>query len=118
MTIVHILLVAVGLMAAMVLGYAVLSGPSPAKESARRTKDPEAGSVRLGLFPTLGPYLLPHVIPQIRARFPRLELLLVEEKTEVILRQLREGKLDAGILALPLHDDSLHQETLFDEAAA
>src|SRR6186713_1258930 len=85
------------------------------REAARRSQDPEAGTVRLGLFPTLGPYLLPHVIPQIRARFPRLELLLVEEKTEVILRQLREGKLDAGILALPLHDDSLHQEALFDE---
>ena len=85
------------------------------KESARRTKDPQAGTVRLGLFPTLAPYLLPHVIPQVRARFPRLELLLVEEKTEVILRQLREGKLDAGVLALPLHDDSLHQEPLFDE---
>jgi LysR family hydrogen peroxide-inducible transcriptional activator len=93
----------------------ILDEVSELKESARRTKDPEAGSVRLGLFPTLGPYLLPHVIPQIRARFPRLELLLVEEKTEVILRQLREGKLDAGVLALPLHDDSLHQELLFDE---
>lgn len=93
----------------------ILDAVAELKESARRTRDPEAGSVRLGLFPTLGPYLLPHVIPQIRARFPRLELLLVEEKTEVILRQLREGRLDAGILALPLHDDSLHQEALFDE---
>lgn len=85
------------------------------KETARRTRDPEAGSVRLGLFPTLGPYLLPHVIARIRKRFARLELLLVEEKTEVILRQLREGKLDAGVLALPLHDDRLHEEPLFDE---
>lgn len=93
----------------------ILDEVSELKESARRTKDPEAGSVRLGLFPTLGPYLLPHVIPQIRARFPRLELLLVEEKTDVILRQLREGKLDAGVLALPLHDESLHCEMLFDE---
>ncbi len=45
---------------------------------ARRTRDPEAGSVRLGIFPTLGPYLLPHVVPAVRARFPKLELLLVE----------------------------------------
>ena len=66
---------------------------------ARRTLDPESGTLRLGIFPTLGPYLLPHVIPRIRERFPRLELLLVEEKTEVILRQLREGRIDAGILA-------------------
>jgi DNA-binding transcriptional LysR family regulator len=74
---------------------------------ARRTLDPESGTVRLGIFPTLGPYLLPHVLPLVRTAFPRLELLLVEEKTEAVLRMLREGKLDAGILALPLHEDSL-----------
>jgi len=93
----------------------ILSDVDEMKESARRTRDPEAGSVRLGLFPTLGPYLLPHVIPRVRARFPRLELLLVEEKTETLLRQLRDGKLDAAVLALPLHDDHLHEEALFDE---
>lgn len=82
---------------------------------ARRTLDPESGTLRLGIFPTLGPYLLPHIVPRIRERFPRLELLLVEEKTEVILRQLREGRLDAGILALPIHDQQLHIEKLFDE---
>ena len=85
------------------------------KETARRATDPESGTIRLGIFPTLGPYLLPHVVPHIRKRFPRLELLLVEEKTEVILRRLREGQLDAGILALPLNDDQLHIEPLFDE---
>ncbi|GAB1597105.1 LysR substrate-binding domain-containing protein [Lysobacter sp. PAGU 2638] len=84
-------------------------------ELARRSRDPEAGSVRLGLFPTLGPYLLPHVLPGVRERFPRLELLLVEEKTDQILQRLRDGRLDAGILALPLHDDQLRVEPLFDE---
>ena len=93
----------------------ILAEVDQLKESARRTRDPEAGSVRLGIFPTLGPYLLPHVLPKIRERFPRLELLLVEEKTEIILRQLREGRLDVGVLALPLHDDQLHVEFLFDE---
>jgi len=93
----------------------ILAEVDQLKESARRTRDPEAGSVRLGIFPTLGPYLLPHVLPKIRERFPRLELLLVEEKTEVILRQLREGRLDVGVLALPLHDDRLHVEFLFEE---
>lgn len=82
---------------------------------ARRTRDPESGTVRLGIFPTLGPYLLPHVVPEVRARFPKLELLLVEEKTETVLRLLREGKLDAGVLALPIHEDSLHAEFLFEE---
>jgi len=85
------------------------------KEVARRSQDPEAGTVRLGMFPTLGPYLLPHVVPGIRARFPKLELLLVEEKSDVLLARLREGKLDAGLLALPLHDDQLHVEFLFEE---
>jgi LysR family hydrogen peroxide-inducible transcriptional activator len=84
-------------------------------ELARRSQDPEAGSVRLGLFPTLAPYLLPHVLPGIRARFPRLELLLVEEKTDAILARLRDGRLDAGILALPVHDEQLHVEPLFNE---
>lgn len=82
---------------------------------ARRTADPESGTLRLGIFPTLGPYLLPHVVPALRARFPRLELLLTEEKTEVVLNLLREGRLDAGVLALPIHDDQLHSEFLFEE---
>jgi LysR family hydrogen peroxide-inducible transcriptional activator len=85
------------------------------KEAARRSQDPEAGTVRLGMFPTLGPYLLPHVVPQIRARFPRLELLLIEEKSDVLLSRLREGQLDAALLALPLHDEQLHVEFLFEE---
>ncbi|HVK50687.1 MAG TPA: DNA-binding transcriptional regulator OxyR [Pseudoxanthomonas sp.] len=85
------------------------------KEAARRSQDPEAGTVRLGIFPTLGPYLLPHVVPRIRQRFPHLELLLIEEKSDVLLARLREGKLDAGILALPLQDDQLHSEFLFEE---
>ncbi len=93
----------------------VIAEVTQMKESARRSRDPEAGTLRLGLFPTLAPYLLPHVVPTIRARFPRLELLLVEEKTEQVLRLLREGRLDAGVLALPLHDEQLHVEPLFEE---
>jgi LysR family hydrogen peroxide-inducible transcriptional activator len=93
----------------------VLSQIDEIKSIAQRTRDPESGTIRLGIFPTLGPYLLPHVIPHLRQRFPRLELLLREEKTEQILAMLREGTLDAGILALPIHDDSLHVEFLFEE---
>lgn len=85
------------------------------KGIARRTLDPESGTVRLGIFPTLGPYLLPHIVPLVHKRFPRLELLLIEEKTEEVLHRLREGKLDVGILALPVHDDTLHAEFLFEE---
>lgn len=93
----------------------VLRDVEQIRETARRTADPESGTVRIGLFPTLGPYLLPHAVPKVRKQFPRLELLLTEEKTEVILHQLREGRLDAGILALPVEDDTLEHEFLFEE---
>lgn len=93
----------------------VLSQVDEIKSIAQRTRDPESGTIRLGIFPTLGPYLLPHVVPRLRERFPRLELLLREEKTEQVLHMLREGTLDAGILALPVHDESLHTEFLFEE---
>ncbi len=86
------------------------------KNIARRAADPEAGGLKLGIFPTLGPYLLPHLVPGIVTRFPKLELQLFEEKTATILTRLHEGSLDAGILALPVHDDSLHVEFLFEEA--
>lgn len=93
----------------------VLAEVEQMKEAARRTQDPEAGSIRLGIFPTLGPYLLPHAMPRLRRRFPRLELLLVEEKTPVLLERLQQGRLDAALLALPLHDERLHVEPLFEE---
>lgn len=82
---------------------------------ARQAADPDAGTVRLGLFPTLAPYYLPHVVPKVHQRFPRLELLLVEEKTDVVHRDLAEGRLDAAMLALPVDDDRLRVEPLFDE---
>jgi LysR family transcriptional regulator, hydrogen peroxide-inducible genes activator len=93
----------------------VLAEVDEIKAIAQRTRDPESGSLRLGIFPTLAPYLLPHVIPLLRERFPRLELLLREEKSDQVIRMLREGSLDVGILALPLHEDSLHEEFLFEE---
>ena len=85
------------------------------REVARRSTDPATGSLRLGVFPTLGPYLLPHIVPRLHARFPRLELLLVEEKSDVLTAQLRQGRLDAALLALPVHDAQLHAEFLFEE---
>ena len=94
----------------------ILAEVEQIKSIAQRTRDPESGSLRLGIFPTLGPYLLPHIVPRVRERYPRLELLLREEKSDQIVQMLREGSLDAGILALPLHDDSLHTEFLFEES--
>lgn len=83
--------------------------------TARRSRDPEKGTLRLGIFPTLAPYLLPHVVPGIRKRFPNLKLQLSEEKTEDILKQLDDGDLDAALLALPLDEDGLEIEILFEE---
>ncbi|MGH8114315.1 MAG: LysR substrate-binding domain-containing protein [Rhodanobacteraceae bacterium] len=93
----------------------VLNEVEQIRRIAHRDQDPEAGTLRLGIFPTLGPYLLPHVMGTIHERFPRLELLLVEEKTFELEQRLREGKLDAMILALPVHDETLHAEFLFEE---
>jgi LysR family hydrogen peroxide-inducible transcriptional activator len=85
------------------------------REVARRATDPEAGSLRIGLFPTLAPYLLPHIVPVLHERFPKLELLLVEEKSAVVHQRLRDGQLDVGLLAMPVHDDHLISEPLFSE---
>jgi LysR family hydrogen peroxide-inducible transcriptional activator len=85
------------------------------RQLADQARDPEAGTIRVGLFPTLGPYLLPHVVPKVRDRFPNLELLLFEEKTDEVLDRVRDGSLDAGVLAMPINDDTLHVEPLFDE---
>lgn len=85
------------------------------REVARQSTDPETGRLRVGIFPTLGPYLLPHIVPSLHERFPRLELLLVEEKTEVLTQRLHDGALDVAILALPVEGDHLHTEPLFDE---
>jgi len=85
------------------------------RDIARHAADPTVGSLRIGLFPTLAPYLLPHVVPQIHHRFPDLELLLVEEKTEEVIQRLRDGKLDAGVLALPVDEEQFHEEFLFSE---
>ena len=85
------------------------------REIARSSQNPAAATIRLGIFPTLGPYLLPHVIPSLHRELPDLELLLVEEKTEELLRRLRDGRLDAVIVATPIVDDGLHGEPLFTE---
>lgn len=82
---------------------------------AERARDPEGGTLRVGLFPTLAPYLLPHIVPALHREFPKLELLLVEEKTDEVLTRMRDGRLDVGLLALPVTDTHFHAEPLFVE---
>lgn len=82
---------------------------------ARQDRDPMTGSIHIGLIPTVAPYLLPYIVEPLHESFPKLELLLVEAQTEVLLQQLAEGKLDAGILALPLESPNLLTRPLYDE---
>ncbi|WP_026927781.1 LysR substrate-binding domain-containing protein [Granulicoccus phenolivorans] len=93
----------------------ILAEVEDIRRVARQSADPRAGTLRLGAFPTLGPYLLPHVMPLLHRQLPELEVLLVEEKTADLLHQVHTGAIDVAVLALPIEDDSLHVEPLFHE---
>jgi len=80
----------------------VLAEADGLSDTARAAREPLAGLLRLGVIPTVAPYLLPRVLPGLRDRFPRLELFLREEFTHVLLQRLNEGELDVLLLALPL----------------
>jgi LysR family transcriptional regulator, hydrogen peroxide-inducible genes activator len=67
---------------------------------ARQVADPFQGTLRVGVIPTVCPYLLPEVTPSLRRGFPRLTLLWSEERTHRLVRQVQDGTLDAAIVAL------------------
>jgi LysR family transcriptional regulator, hydrogen peroxide-inducible genes activator len=79
------------------------------KQLAKAYTSPYAGSLKLGVIPTVAPYLLPQVMPFIKAKFNQLTLYLVEEKTPVLIEQLSRGKIDVAIMALPIEDEFNHQ---------
>jgi LysR family hydrogen peroxide-inducible transcriptional activator len=85
------------------------------RELAKHAQDPMARTIHLGVIPTLGPYYLPHALTLVHKKHPGLRMLLREEMTPHILEHLADGKLDAGLLALPVTDDSLRVEPLFYE---
>lgn len=85
------------------------------KEIAQQNKDPLSGELKLGIFPSLGPYYLPLIIPKITKSFPNLKLFLVEEKTNIIINKLKDGEIDAAFLALPLKDELLESASLFQD---
>ncbi|MGA3120699.1 MAG: LysR substrate-binding domain-containing protein [Polyangiaceae bacterium] len=68
--------------------------------AAKQLAEPRSGTFRIGVIPTIAPYLLPDVVPAVRARYPRLQLVFREEKTDVVVADLHEGRLDGGLLAL------------------
>ncbi|MFC7473719.1 hydrogen peroxide-inducible genes activator [Dankookia sp. GCM10030260] len=70
-------------------------------ETAAASRDPLSGPLRLGIIPTIGPFLLPRLMPALREAFPRLRLWLREDQTERLVAQLDRGRLDLLLLALP-----------------
>lgn len=78
--------------------------------------DPLAGRLRLGVIPTVAPYVLPRVLPGVRARFPKLELLIREDRTSNLLAELSAGRLDVLLLALDVELGDVTTQLLFEEA--
>jgi LysR family hydrogen peroxide-inducible transcriptional activator len=82
---------------------------------ARYAQDPWVLTLTLGVIPTLGPYYLPHILPILQRVYPKLRLLLQEQTTSLLLEQVRDGRLDLALLALPVHDQGLESAPLFSE---
>src|SRR5688572_1090237 len=74
-------------------------------EGAGTHREPLTGTVRLGVIPTVAPYLLPLVLPAVRAKHPRLRLVLREDQTARVLADLDSGRLDACVIATPVPGD-------------
>jgi LysR family transcriptional regulator, hydrogen peroxide-inducible genes activator len=84
-------------------------------EVAKTERDPLAGQLKLALIPTVGPYLLPHVVRTLRKALPRLKLMLYEYQTGPLLEKLRDGEIDIGILALPVATEGFAEAVLYEE---
>jgi len=84
-------------------------------ELAKNAQNPFAGNFRLGAIPTISPYIFPDLVPVIKQALPKLRLILFEDKTKHLISQLKQGQIDAAILALPVKEDFLVSEKLFDD---
>lgn len=80
-----------------------------------RHRDVLSGSLKLGIIPTLAPYVLPRVLPRLQTKYPRLRLELRETQTKVLLQELARGELDCIMLALPAEDANVETLRLFDD---
>jgi LysR family hydrogen peroxide-inducible transcriptional activator len=85
------------------------------KDIAAQGKDPLAGELRLGAIYTIGPYLLPKLVPLLRQRAPQMSLTLQENFTDRLLEALRRGELDVIIIALPHEEAGLVSLPVYDE---
>lgn len=93
----------------------VLAAMDDLVETAREAREPGAGPLRLGVIPTIGPYLLPGLVPRLRAALPGLRLNLREDQTARLVAGLGAGELDLLLLALPIEAPAVRTLALFDE---
>lgn len=85
-------------------------------ELARENREPLGGTLRLGVIPTVAPFLLPTVLPRLRKVFPRLELLLKEDVTQRLYQELMSGELDVMLYAVPYDLAGVDTLELFTDA--
>jgi LysR family transcriptional regulator, hydrogen peroxide-inducible genes activator len=95
-----VILTAVG-EAALARARTILNEAEELVQDARNVGQPLTGRVRLGVIPTIAPFLLPKALPLLRARFPKLRLFLREDLTHRLIAALKAGQLDAALIALP-----------------
>jgi LysR family hydrogen peroxide-inducible transcriptional activator len=93
----------------------VLEEAARIKELAAAGRDPLAGPLRLGAIYTIGPYLLPKLIPILRKSAPAMQLLIQENFTHVLAEQLKSGEVDAILIALPFEEPGIATRALYDE---
>lgn len=93
----------------------IISEMNVLQEMANSFKDPISGKFRLGAFPTVSTYIFPKIVPKINKIMPKLRLILIEEKTTSLIEKLRNGDIDAALLALPIQDDFFMSHKLFDD---
>ena len=82
---------------------------------AQSDKQPFASPMTLGVIPTIGPYLLPKVLPEVRKQYPSFKLKIIEDQSHVLVEKVRTGEIDAAILALPYPIDGLMSFNFWQE---
>jgi LysR family hydrogen peroxide-inducible transcriptional activator len=93
----------------------VLAEADAIVELSRETTAPLVGPLTLGVIPTLGPYLLPWLVPPLKRAYPDLRLILYEDLTDDLIERLRSHRIDTALLALPITAQDLEIRPLFDE---
>ncbi len=82
---------------------------------ARQSLEPLCGPLRLGVIPTIAPYLLPKILPRLQEKFPKLELQIFEDLTKRLLEKIELNQVDAILIAFPFETPGLEQRLLFEE---